>query len=151
MRRRAPVWVTVLAIAGVLGVAGIAGGSTGKRVFYLSIHPRECVLGKLNLKTKTVLVVPCSDRAHNFEVYATGHGGWGHAGPPPQKIANALGRQVCLGAYTRLTGHALPATAGWAAFWPDPGSETARYGDKIICSYRTWPRLQALGSGWHVR
>jgi hypothetical protein len=148
MRRNALVWVAILGVGALISTAGIASGSTGKRVFYLTIHPRECRVGTLN--RKTVLVVPCSNPAHNFEVYAVGHGGWGHSAPPPQKTALALARQVCLSAYARITGHALPSTAGWQAFWPDPGAETARYGDKIICSYRTWPRLAALGAGWHV-
>ncbi|HET7449137.1 MAG TPA: hypothetical protein VFJ78_00950 [Gaiellaceae bacterium] len=63
-----------------------------------------------------MLVVPCSNPAHNLEVYAVGHGGWGHSAPPPQKTA--LARQVCLSAYARITGHALPSTAGWQAFGP---------------------------------
>ena len=53
--------------------------------------------------------------------------------------------------FQRLTGHPMTASEGWSAFWPDPGAETAKYGDKIICRFRTWPHMNALGSGWHVR
>ena len=88
MRRNALVWVAVLGVAALVSTAGIASGSTGKRVFYLKIHPRECRLGTLSRKTKKVLVVPCSNPAHNLEVYAVGHGGWGHSAPPPQKTAD---------------------------------------------------------------
>ena len=45
----------------------------------------------------------------------------------------------------------MPGGTGWNAYWPDAGAETARYGDKIICNFRAWPSLAALGSGWHVR
>jgi hypothetical protein len=29
--------------------------------------------------------------------------------------------------------------------------KSARYGDKIICSVRSYPCLKPLGAGWHVR
>jgi hypothetical protein len=129
-------------------VAAAASGAVQGRVFYLSVRLHQCLIGTTTQGAKTVMVVPCSDAAHNLEVYAVGHGGWGHAGPPSN--AYALTRVVCLSAYQRLTGHPLPKAAGWQGFWPDPGAETTRYGDKVVCSYRTWPRLDPLGSGRHV-
>ena len=99
--------------------------------------------------SKTVAVVSCSNPAHNMEVYAVGHGGWGRHNPPAD--AYSLVRSVCLSAYQRITGHTLPRTVGWNGFWPDPGAETAKYADKVICGYRTWPKLAPLGRDWHVR
>ena len=139
---------TVVATSVVLSAA--ASASTGQRVFYLTTHPRQCLIAT-GPTAKSPLAVPCSDPRHNMEVYAVGHGGWGHHHPPASKtVIGGVARAICLSAFQRLTGHSLPANSGWNAYWPDPGSETARYGDKIICSYRTWPRLAALGSGWHV-
>src|SRR5262249_16031742 len=97
---------------------------------------------------KTVQVVPCSNPAHTLEVFAVGHGGW-HGNPTSK--AYSIARTVCLSAYSRITGHALARTSGWEAFWPDPGAETTKYGDKIIRMLRTWPTYHAMGAGWHVR
>ena len=139
----------VVAVAIVALLASSAAASAGHRVFYLTTHPRQCLIGGADPKWLTA--VPCSNPKHNLEVYAVGHGGWGHAGPPTAQAALAVARTVCLTAYQRLTGHGLPSADGWNAFWPDPGSETAHYGDKIICSYRAWPKRKPLGAGWHVR
>jgi hypothetical protein len=132
--------------------AAQASQGAGQRAFYLTVHPRECLIGSTssgNKSYKTVLVVPCSNPNHNLEVYAIGHGGWGHRTPPPVKTELAIMRTVCWAAYQRLTGH--PLRAGWDGFAPDPGAETAQYGDKIICNYRSWPAFHALGAGWHAR
>ena len=126
-----------------------ADGSAANRVFYLTTHPRECLL-TTSASAKRPFVVPCSDAQHTLEVYAIGHGGWGHHAPPRQDAALGIARSVCVTAFQRITGRALSSTEGWNAFWPDPGAETARYGDKIVCGYRAWPRWVALGSGWHV-
>ena len=149
--RQARIWIAVVVAALVATAAGAASGSARTRVFYLTVHPRECLIGTTNANAKAVLLVPCSNASHNLEVYATGHGGWGHASPPPRSTTLGITRAFCLSSFARLTGHALPSNRGWEGFWPSPGAETARYGDKIICGYRTWPRLTALGSGWHVR
>jgi hypothetical protein len=77
--------------------------------------------------TTTVLVVPCSNPTHNFEVYAIGHGGWGHRTPPAGPRSFAIARSVCLSTFQRLTGHPLHLPYGWSASWPGPGAETARY------------------------
>lgn len=134
----------------VLTCAAVAtAGRFGTRTFYLAVHPRQCLVTAKS-SPKWVQVVPCSNPKHDMEVYAIAHGGWGHATPPTAARGLALARSLCLAAYQRLTGHALGATEGWNAFWPDPGTETARYGDKIVCSLRRWPSLGPLGRGWHV-
>jgi hypothetical protein len=149
--RHARIWIAVLVVVVVAAAAGAAWGSAEKRVFYLTLHPHQCLIGTTKESVKTVSLVPCSNASHNFEVYATGHGGWGHAAPPPQNTALGIARAFCLSSFARLTGRPIPSTKGWQAFWPSAGPETSRYGDKVICSYRTWPQLKALGRGWHVR
>lgn len=148
MVSRAMAWSAVVAAFSLLAATAALAESSG-RVFYLSARVHQCLIGSTRQGAKTVAVVPCSKPAHNFEVYAVDHGGWGHSNPPSNTFG--LVRVVCLTAYQRLTGHPLPRTGGWQGFWPDPGAETTRYGDKVICSYRTWPRYGPLGSGWHVR
>ena len=138
--------VVTVAVCSLAAGLARAGGTT--RVFYLSVHPGQCLIGSTKANAKTVLVVPCANRAHNLEIYALGHGGWAHRAPPP--TAYSIAKTYCLSAFRRLTKHPIPATAGWQAFWADPGAETARYGDKILCSYRRWPRFGPLGSGWHI-
>ena len=120
--------------------AGYTAAAVGHPVFYLTVHPKQCLIGGTNngnKNGKTVTIVPCSDPNHNLEVYALGHGGWGHATPPSTTRVLAVMRTICLAAFQRLTGRPLGRTQGWNGFAPDPGSETARYGDKIICSFRT--------------
>jgi hypothetical protein len=141
---------TTAVIVGCVALSAAASGSSAGPVFYLTTHPRQCLIAS-GPAGKRPLLVPCSNPRHNFEVYAIGHGGWGHGRPPSSKTVLGIARSVCLSAYQRITGHAVPAGTGWNAYWPDPGAETARYGDKLICSFRAWPRLAALGSGWHVR
>ncbi len=139
--------VTVFLIIGL----GVASARPSGRVFYLAVHPRQCLIVPTSGSSKTVQTVACSDAAHNLEVFAVGHGGWGHKAPPAYPSAYAIAKSVCLSAFRRITGHVMGTREGWLASWPDPGAETARYGDKIICGFRAWPRLAALGSGWHVR
>jgi hypothetical protein len=136
-------------VAGSIVLSPAASGSAGHRVFYLTTHPRQCLIAT-KASGKRPLVVPCSNAQHNLEVYAIGHGGWGHRHPPSSKTVRGIAQSVCVAAFQRVTGRPMRSNEGWNAFWPDPGAETARYGDKIICSYRTWPRWKALGSGWHV-
>lgn len=150
-RRALPAAVAAVAAVALALGAGSAV-ATGKRIFYLTVKPHQCLVastGVGNGSNKWVLAVPCSDPAHDLEVYAVGHGGWGHAAPPSSRTAVAVVQRTCLNLYARVTGHAL-ATFGWDGFRPDPGAETRRYGDRIVCMLRTWPKLRPLGAGWHV-
>jgi hypothetical protein len=138
--------VTTLAL-----VVGVAGASSTARVFYLALHARQCLIipASDTGNSKTVLAVPCSNPAHNEEIYAVRHGGWGHT-PPTSAKEDAIAKSLCLSSFQRLTGHAMSSPYGWLASWPDPGAETARYGDKVVCGLRDWPRIAPLGKGWHV-
>ena len=127
----------------------VGSAATGHRAFYLSVHTHQC-LARIPGAAKTVSVVPCSDPAHEMEVFAIRHGGWGHGRPPSPKRGYALARTICLSAFQRITGHVMRSGEGWQAFWPDPGAETARYGDRIVCNLRAWPSWRPLGAGWHV-
>ena len=140
---------TVLCLVLLGAFAAPAGAATGRPTFYLAVVPGQCVISGHG---KTVSVVPCSDPRHSLEVYAVGHGGWGH-GPMPSAYAtqHAIARSVCLAAFQRREGRPLAATEGWYASWPDPGAEQQRYGDKIVCSYGHYPGQRALGSGRHIR
>lgn len=141
----------VLAVL-VLSVAvGAAMAAASGRVFYLAVHPRQCLIVPTSDtgNSKLVLVVSCANPAHNEEIYAVGHGGWGHT-PPTAARADAIAKSFCLSSFQRLTGHVMSSREGWLASWPDPGAETARYGDKIICGLRDWPHIAPLGRGWHV-
>jgi hypothetical protein len=133
--------------------AAAAAASSGHRAFYLTVKPGQCLIAGSRTGTgshKTVLVVPCSDPRHQFEVYAVRHGGWGHGTVPPLATVRATMRSVCLATYQQITRHPMPPGGGWNAFAPDPGAEQARYGDKIICSYVHYPTLTPLGAGRHV-
>ena len=145
--------ITLIALIVCLATAG-AAAARAHRAFYLSVRTRECLIaaaGTGNTAYKTVVVVPCSDPAHNLEVYGIGHGGWGYQTPPPVKTVLAIMRTTCLAIYQRVTGHPLGRTSGWDGFAPDAGRETRLYGDKIVCSLRSWPGFGPLGAGWHVR
>jgi hypothetical protein len=120
------------------------------RVFYLAVPPHKCLIASSNPSAKSFSLVGCWNPAHNLEVYAVAHGGWGKRAVSPG-VAATRARAVCLTRYRKLTGHGAPRTAGWAFFFPDPGAEARRYGDRVICGFRAWPRLAPLGSGWHVR
>jgi hypothetical protein len=147
--RRALALIAVLALLAV----AVASGAAGRREFFLDVRPHQCLIAAANTGNashKTVLHVPCSNPAHDLEPYAIGHGGWGTA-PPSHANVLAEMRASCLALFQRVTGHPMPRTEGWYAFAADPGAEAHRYGDRIICSLRTWPRLQPLGAGWHVR
>lgn len=118
--------------------------------FYLAVHPHQCLIIPKGGGGKSVRVVPCSDPTHNEEVYAIEHGGWGHNAPPVYSSAYGIARSACLAAFKQLTHRQLASNQGWSASWPDPGPETTRYGDRIVCKFRTWPQLRPLGRGWHV-
>lgn len=86
MSREAQLFLATLALAAVLATA--ASATAGHGVFYLTVHPRQCLIGSSNgggSGAKTVLVVPCSNPHHRLEVYAVGHGGWGTPPRPPSR------------------------------------------------------------------
>lgn len=148
--------IALIALVAALATTVSAWAATGpgKRTFYLTVRPGQCLIAGSKSRTgsyKIVLVVPCSDPRHQFEVYAVRHGGWGHGKVPPLATVRLIMRSVCVAAYRRITGHQLPRGGGWDAFAPDPGAEQARYGDKIICSYVRYPTDAPLGSGRHIR
>lgn len=149
MRRRGVAGILISVSCCALAIQASAAVSKG-RTFYLAVHPRQCLIIPRGGGGKSVLVVPCSDPTHNEEVYAIEHGGWGHNAPPVYSAAFGIARSACLAAFKRLTHRRLASNQGWSASWPDPGPESARYGDRIICKFRAWPQLTALGRGWHV-
>ena len=87
--------------------------------------------------------------AHNLEVYWVGHGGWGKTSASrTAKFADAKAR--CLSSFQRIYHHGIPYGYGWEGFWPDPGAESAKYGDRTECSYVRYPGAPAMGAGRHV-
>jgi hypothetical protein len=153
LRNRLKPWVVVLCTALLFALATGAGAedlSASSRVFYLALKRGEC--GMKTGSPKTVAVVPCSNARHTFEVYSVRHGGWGHGTEPSISVLTSEMRQICLTAYTQITGRSLATPYGYQWFAPDPGKEEAQYGDKLICSLVHWPQTGVpLGSGWHVR
>jgi hypothetical protein len=133
--------VFALVLLGVISSTAVAAGPT----FYLAVGPHQCVIAPV--VHKRVLVVPCSDAKHNEEVYAVGHATM----PSTYSAQLAVARSVCLSAFQRVAGRPMASTEGWEAYWPDPGAERAKYGDKVICAYRHIGRLAPFGPGWHVR
>jgi hypothetical protein len=140
----------MLAAAAALAAAGGASARQDQRLFYLQVHARQCAIAPARLGAKTMTVVACSNPAHNLEVFAIDRGGWGDR-TPSFAFAASRARAVCFASYQRLTHHGPPRTAGWEFLFADPGAEAARYGDKVVCGFRSWPQLEPLGSGWHVR
>src|SRR5579871_5169031 len=116
-------FVLVVVVCAAATAASVGSAATGHRAFYLAVHTDQCLV-RIPGAPKTVSVVPCSDPAHELEVFAIGHGGWGHGSPPSAARGYALARSICLSAFQRITGHAVPRTEAWQASWPDPGAET---------------------------
>jgi hypothetical protein len=135
--------VLAASVAVTVGSAAADG-----RVFYLGVHAPQCLIAPTDPSAKLFTAVPCANSAHNLEVYAVVRGGWGKAATLQSE--GLIARSRCLARYRGLVGHGAPSTAGWEFLFADPGAEAARYGDRIVCAFRTWPRLAPLGSGWHV-
>jgi len=104
-------FVLAAAFAVSLSCSALAFGHAESRVFYLTAHPRQCIVS-VSTSPKWVQVVPCSDPEHNMEVYALVHGGWGRGTPPTASKGLAIARALCLSAFQRLTGHPLHNTLG---------------------------------------
>ena len=149
MRRYVTFCAFLVLIAGAFtGFGAASSGRASIPVFYLKLKVGECALP---FSSKTIPVVACSNPRHVIEFYAIGHAGWGHHAAPPSALAYAKARTICLADFRHITRHALPKNRGWWAFWPDAGPEQSHYGDELICGFRSWPALSALGRGWHVR
>ena len=99
---------------------------------------------------KYVQVVPCSNPSHDFEVYFVTHGGWARSTRPSNSAINARARQICLSSFQRISGAALKSPYGYRDYFPDAGVETAKYGDRIICSLTHWPNVIPMGPGTHL-
>ncbi|HEV2591698.1 MAG TPA: hypothetical protein VGU02_07370 [Gaiellaceae bacterium] len=143
-----------LVVGLITAAAAHASATPDKHAFYLTVKPGQCLIAGSKSGTgsnKIVVVVPCSDPRHQFEVYAIRHGGWKHGQMPTIATVRLIMRSVCIAAYRQITGHQMPRGGGWDAFAPDPGTEQTRYGDKIICSYVNYPSDAPLGAGRHVR
>jgi hypothetical protein len=153
-RRAMRRWASILSVAAAIATLAVtatpAGSSvrvTGTPVFYLALHTGKC--GVWPRRGKTVRIVPCSNATHNLEVYWVGHGGWGRT-PTRNAVAFADARARCLSSFQRLYHHAIPRAYGWYAFWPDPGAEQAKYGDRTECSLVRYPGEPAMGAGRHT-
>ena len=133
--------VFVCAFTASLATATVAP----KKVFYLQLRVGQCALRP---HSKILLVVPCSNPNHSLETYAVMHGGWGSASPSHSALVAAATSQ-CRGSFQRRFGHPIPNGYGFEYFFPDPGAETSKYGDRVICNLRTWPSYSPMGAGRH--
>ena len=106
-------------------------------------------MSDLAASRKVLQVVPCSNPAHNLETYFVGHAGWGQA-RLTQAAETARARSVCWSTFQQRFGRPISAPYGWYAFWPDPGSEQAKYGDRLECSLIRYPGEPAMGPGRHT-
>jgi hypothetical protein len=153
-RRAMRRWASILSVAAAIATLAVtatpAGSSvrvTGTPVFYLALHTGKC--GVWPRRGKTVRIVPCSNATHNLEVYWVGHGGWGRTSIT-QAAEFADVRAHCLSSFQRLYHHSIRRGYGWYAFWPDPGAESAKYGDRTECSLVRYPGQPAMGAGRHA-
>lgn len=142
-----------VALLGVLAGTALASrsASTGK-VFYLDVRPGECghISNAAGTGThKQVTLLPCSAATHNVEFYVRKHGGWSRQHRPSASRVAAIARRICLSSFKRRFGHPIQSPYGYQDFFADPGAETARYGDRVICGLRLWPKLGSMGSGTH--
>jgi hypothetical protein len=130
-------------VAAETGRASVAGRS----VFYLDMRVGQCAL--LPMKHKQLRVVPCFDGLHNLEVFTVAHGGWGLAQPPPHRVVLQLAFHVCTWTFLRRFGHLIKPPYGYVAYWPDPGAETDKYGDRMICALDLGASHGPMGQGTH--
>jgi hypothetical protein len=133
--------VVVFAFTASLANANVAP----KKIFYLQLKVGQCAKRP---HSKILLVVPCSDPSHALETYAVMHGGWGAAPPSPLALRNRA-MSLCRSSFQRRFGHPIRAGYGFEFFFPDPGAETTKYGDRVSCSLRLWPAYGAMGAGKH--
>jgi hypothetical protein len=150
MQRYVVLSLCVYVGAAMLPGLGAASSSRSRdSVFYLDLKEHQCGIAASYL-SKTIFVVPCSNARHTIEIYAIRHGGWGHGAPPSLTVQVSTVRTLCLRAFKQITQRSSATPFGFNFFFPDPGSEQTRYGDKIICTLGYSPKLAPLGQGWHV-
>jgi hypothetical protein len=135
--------VVVCAFTGSLASATVSP----QKVFYLQLKVGQCALRP---HSKILLVVSCSDPNHSLETYAVMHGGWGTTRPAHSAVLS-LASSMCRSSFQRRFGHPFRTGYGYEFYFPDPGAETRKYGDRVNCSLRTWPSYVPLGAGTHFR
>jgi hypothetical protein len=146
------VWLVVVGVF-MLGAGTTAGGATfhsapySRSVFYLDLKTGECAF--LPMKHKHLRVVPCLNSLHQIEVFTVTHGGWGLAQPPPHRVVVQLSFTVCNNAFLRRFGRVIQPPYVYVAYWPDPGAETNRYGDRMICALALPGNHPPMGAGTH--
>jgi len=139
--------IAALALAAVVPQLSGTASAVGTPTFYLNFHSGQCGL-YTTANGEHPLVVPCSDPAHNMEVYFVTHGGWGPS--PATSFVAADSRRICLSKFQKLFGGAMRSNFGYLYFYPDPGAQTRQYGDRLICSLTRWPNAHAsMGAGVH--
>ena len=136
----------------VLGAGTEAGGATlrlslhSRSVFYLDLKAGECA--RLPMKHKHLRVVPCRNPRHELEVFAVDqHVGWG-LDEPPHRIVVRLSFTVCNNAFLQRFRRVIQQPYGYIAYWPDPGAENRKYGDRMICAL-VGPGKRPMGPGTH--
>jgi hypothetical protein len=144
-----------IVLAVLVAVAAMAAATAGatplaaRKIFYLDLRSGQCARGVFT--HKTLLLLPCSDPSHNLEIYAVLHGGWKRGHQPSHDTVYARARTLCTGKFRSRFGHPISTPYGWRAFWPDRGTEEAKYGDRLICGLAHYPKPTALGAGTHFR
>jgi hypothetical protein len=139
-------WVVLAAVLVCTFTGSLANANAGpQKVFYLQLKVGQCALRP---HSKILLVVSCSNPKHSLETYAVMHGGWGRTLPSHSALVS-LATSMCRSSFQRRFGHPIRTGYGFEFFFPDPGAETRKYGDRVICSLRTWPSYGTLGAGKH--
>ena len=131
-------------------VAAVASPATAPKrhlTFYLDLKPGECV--RYTANPKQLLLVSCSDPLHNMEVYGRFHGGWTDSRRPSLTTLITLGRTRCLALFKLRFAANLRIPFGYQSYIADPGRETVKYHDRVICGLVRYPRQSAMGPGTH--
>ena len=143
-----------LVLGGVAVLSATAPGlqaaptASTQTAFYMDVHAGQCIAGFRD-GAKHLQVVPCSNPAHNLEVFTVSHGGWGQGAIPARGAVLAIGRSVCVGTFQRRFHHTIRPGYGWYMFWPDAGKEQLQYGDRVICALVRYPTKSPMGAGFH--
>jgi hypothetical protein len=139
--------MAVAVFACLTATAGATRDATPTR-FYLDVKAGQCVKGAAR---KHFAVLACSNPSHQYEVFAVLHGGWNKAAPSQHGTIFAIAAKLCPATFQQKYGARIDAPYGWWGFWPDAGAESAKYGDRLICTLIRWPGHPAMGAGTHFR